>query len=158
MTDMEPISALAPVEVGDLADWIEGIDFALWPQQHRLEDGGIRPAMVTDLAWHGFGVMTEPVVQECLEHFPYCTDRERMLTVVMPGHSIPPHTDRQSERWRCRIHIPLLTNEDAALVVEGVSYTLEVGQAYLFDTRREHAVVNDGDTPRVHFVFDVVQP
>ena len=153
------ITCLADVDVTALAAWIGAIDFADWPQQDRLADGQLRPAMVSDLNWHGFGLMTEVLVQACLSYFPEgCMSRERMLSVVMPGHDIPAHTDQQNARWIARIHVPLLTNDRAVFVVDGIPYPLEVGKAYQVDPRRHHAIRNDGATPRVHFIFDVWGP
>ena len=74
------------------------------------------------------------------------------MALVLPGGVVDPHTDP----WPCRVHVPLLTNPQAMLTVEGVDYHLEAGKAYLVDGRREHAVRNAGPTPRVHFVLDVV--
>ena len=145
------------VDARAAADWIAAIDFADWPQQNRLADGQVRPAMVTDLSWHGFGAATDGLLCECLKQFPGCVGLDRMLSAVMPGHDIPPHTDNQNERWVCRVHVPLLTNPQAFFVVEDKPYHLEVGKAYLVDTRRMHAVINGGTTPRIHFMFDVVR-
>lgn len=147
------ISILKAVDVSHLTDWIILIPFEDWPQQHRLADGLIRPAMVTDLAWHGFGKITESLVQDCLP--PGCAAFERMLSVVMPGHHIPPHVDRQNKRWRCRIHVPLLTNPQALFISDGKAYQLEVGKAYCIDTTKVHEVRNNGAGPRIHLIFDV---
>lgn len=148
----------AQVDVADLAAWIAGIDFALWPQQHRLEDGKLRPAMVTDLAWHGFGERTDAFSKEIARGYLKAAHKvvyNRMLSVVMPGHSIPPHVDAQESDWIRRIHVPLVTNEKAYMIIDGVAEHWRAGQVYFIDTRVEHAIRNDGDTPRIHFMFDV---
>jgi len=87
------VIVLAAVDVADLVAWISGIDFAQWPQQHRVDDQ-IRPAMVNDLAWHGFGERTDAFVREALEcvaaYVPLKLNLlayNRMLAVVMPGHT-----------------------------------------------------------------------
>src|SRR5258708_523358 len=87
---------LGPVSSDCLIAWIATIPFELWPQQHRLADGQIRPSMQADLEWEGFGSIAEPAVDEVLQrHFPGCVAYQRMLSAVMPGHSIPPHCDGQ---------------------------------------------------------------
>ena len=73
----------------------------------------------------------------------------------MPGHAIEPHKDQQADYWRARVHVPLMTNERSAFVVECKPHAMAVGSAYLVNTLAEHAVTNDGDTPRIHFIFDV---
>lgn len=78
-----------------------------------------------------------------------------MLSVVVPGHSIEPHKDQQAPAWVCRVHVPLTTSDRSAFIVGGEAHTLAVGMAYLVNTLVEHAVTNDGATPRTHFMFDV---
>lgn len=149
------VTALARVDVAEVLAWISAIDFAEWPQQHRV-DAQLRPAMVNDLAWQGFGARTDTLVAELLAHLPAgARDCNRMLSVVMPGHSIEAHCDVQPSEWITRVHVPLTTNDRATIVIGGQSHHLEVGMAYLVDTRIEHAVRNDGNTPRIHFMFDV---
>lgn len=148
----EPI---ALVDASKLIAWIEGIPFTDWPQQHRLEDGKIRPAMVTDHAWHDFKAVTDPVVSQIMGQFKGCSEYQRMLSVVMPGHSIPPHVDHQAHGWVCRVHVPLVSNEQSQFIVSGTSCRLVPGLAYRVNTRAEHSVANDGATPRIHFMFDV---
>lgn len=155
---------LGPVDHTQMAQWISAIPFGEWPQQHRLEDGKIRPSMVTDQFWHNFGGESHVVVRHVMAaHFLDGLDDDRMsyqrmLSVVMPGHSIPPHVDGQSKNWICRVHVPLLTNSKSWFWVEGRPISMEPGFAYRVDTTKEHAVTNDGDTPRIHFMFDVGKP
>lgn len=141
------------VEIDALVRWIEGVEFSEWPQQHRLADGQIRPAMVTDLSWHGFGAMTEAVVSELMLGYPGCRARQRMLSVVMPGHSIDRHRDEQPPHWRTRVHVPLVTNPLATFNGEHMA----AGRVYEVDTREMHEVRNGGLTPRIHLMFDVVE-
>jgi hypothetical protein len=169
---VNPVELLeAGLDVSGLIDWITAIDFAEWPQQHRVDDQ-LRPAMVTDLEWHGFGERTDAIVEMLQQRFeeapvplryntfhtsPLVDTEEfnRMLSVVMPHHSIGTHSDAQEPRWLRRIHVPLTTNEDALMLAGGQRFHLAVGSAYLIDTRVEHAISNDGETPRIHFMFDV---
>jgi hypothetical protein len=146
---------LAPASSRAMAGWIETVPFEEWPQQHRLEDGKVRPSMVTDLSWNDFGKYADPVVLELLERFPGCRAFQQMLSVVMPGHSIPPHTDSQASYWVCRVHVPLTSNPLSKFMVGGVDHVLEPGKAYRVNTEAIHGVVNDGPTPRIHFMFDV---
>lgn len=144
-----------PVDAAGLVSWIGGIPFEDWPQQHRLDDGQIRPAMATDLSWHGFGEIAAPVVASVMALLPSCEAHQQMVSVVMPGHDIPPHRDSQAPTWRCRVHVPLTSNDRSLFLVGGVAHSLKVGMAYRVNTEAEHAVVNDGNTPRIHFMFDV---
>lgn len=142
----------AAVDVVDLVKWIGGIAWTDWPQQSLTE---LKPAMVTDPRWHEFGRRTDALVAHLMAHFPGCEDHQRMLSVVMPGHSIEPHRDEQAPAWQTRVHVPLITNDRALFITDEDADVMQVGHAYLVDTRKTHAVHNAGDTPRVHFMFDV---
>lgn len=143
------------VDIAPAVLWLAAIPFEDWPQQHRLADQRLRPAMVTDLDWHGFGATVAPIVDRIIERFPGGAAFQLMLSAVMPGHSIPPHRDGQAPYWVCRVHVPLTSNDKAWFVTGGHAHRLRPGFAYKIDTQAEHAVANDGDTPRVHFMFDV---
>lgn len=147
---------LGPIDHKPLADWILAIPFEDWPQQRRLDDGKIRPSMVTDLEWHDFARRTDQTVSGIMHaHFGDYLAYQRMLSVVMPGHSIAPHIDEQGKNWVCRVHVPLISNDRSFFIVEGRPQYFDPGFAYRVDTTKEHAVTNDGDTPRIHFMFDV---
>lgn len=149
------VEAFAIVDVAGLARWIGNIPFEAWPQQRKLADGHVRPAMVTDLGWHGFDEAARPVVDTLMVSFPGCEPHQLMLSVVMPGHAIERHKDQQAPAWRCRVHVPLSTNNESEFRVDNIRHHMAVGVAYKVNTLAEHGVTNDGETPRVHFMFDV---
>lgn len=149
------VEELARVDVAEVAAWARAIPFSEWPQQHRV-DHQLRPAMANDPGWQGFGAQTDGLISELLRALPPNSHAfNRMLGVVMPGHSIGVHYDAQASEWLTRVHVPLQTNEQAFMCVEGIDFHMEVGKAYRVDTRREHSVRNGGTTPRIHFMFDV---
>lgn len=111
--------------------------------------------MVTDLRWHDFGKYAAAIENALMSNFANCRAYQSMLSVVMPGHSIPPHKDMQGKSWVCRVHVPLLSNEQSKFIVSGVDFHLVPGNAYRVNTEEEHSVENNGDTPRIHFMFDV---
>lgn len=138
-----------------IAEWIGRIPFEDWPQQLPLADGKIRPAMVTDLTWHDFRATTEALVNK-LAWLCGGKASNRMLSVVMPGASIGTHADAMNPPWLTRAHVPLVTNTDAGFVIGGVWHHMEVGSAYRVDIRCQHEVRNEGKTPRIHLMFDVL--
>lgn len=146
---------LGSIDHKPLADWITSIPLEDWPQQNRIDDQ-IRPSMVTDTNWHGFGTRTDDLVRElCGRHFVGLIPYQRMLSVVMPGHSIAPHIDEQGKDWVCRVHVPLTSNDKSFFWVEDGAYRFPPGSAYRVDTTKRHAVTNDGDCPRIHLMFDI---
>ena len=64
------------------------------------------------------------------------------------------------EGQQMRIHVPIVTNPDVEFSVwnwEAVkeNWNMRKGLAYYLDIRKPHAVVNGGNTDRVHLVIDV---
>src|SRR4051812_5000689 len=123
------MTPLAILDVSGAVAWLEAIPLSEWPQQHRLADGVLRPAMVTDLAWKGFGEATQSIERAVMRLFEGCVPVWRALSVVMPGHAIPTHCDEHSDDRICRAHVPLTTNPDALFIVNEMVHRLEVGRA-----------------------------
>jgi len=165
MTDA--LRELGEVDEGDLRpviNWLLAIPLSSWPKQSSGH-----PAMINDIEWpglvqsmtpHGLGDITNDLVGVLTKRLASRlvargTNYQRMLSVVMPGESIPEHADRQEPGWLTRVHVPLLTNPHAVFAIDGEANHLEVGRAYLVDTTVMHSVSNGGITSRVHFMFDV---
>lgn len=145
------------IDVTPLSRWLALIPFEDWPQQQKLF-GELRPAAIIDPGWHGFGILAAAFVGR-LNH-PGLAGKlwvNPMLSVVMPNHFIPSHKDKQPLDWAYRIHFPLTTNKDCLLIMNK-SYHLEVGKAYKVNIEREHAIINNGSVPRIHFMIDVNEP
>lgn len=143
------VERLCDIDVAELLVWARSIPLEDWP--HYQVHGGMRPSMLN------VGSATDEVVGKVMSHFPHCRDRDRLLSVVLPGHAIDPHCDDKGPEWRCRIHVPLETNPGAVTSMGGVDYHMSVGGAYKMNVRSEHAVRNDGATQRLHFMFDAIQ-
>lgn len=75
--------------------------------------------------------------------------RVRMLT-MKPKTTYSLHHD--PDLWR--VHIPLITNPDAFMFVDGKMWHLPVGNAYLVKVEHHHLAVNAGNENRIHIVFD----
>lgn len=144
------IEELCDADIRSMSAWIKAIPFEEWPQQSLTK---LKPAMVTDLSWHGFGIYAWGVINEL--GFDETQAHNLMLSVVMPGESIPSHIDQQGPNWLFRVHAPLTTNPLAIFWCGGFPYRMEVGKAYKVNTLAEHAIENPGKSARVHFMFDV---
>lgn len=150
------VELLGPVGVEPLIEWLTSIPWEEWPQQKRLADGRIRPAMVNDPLWHDFYSVTTNPVKQAQAYVPRRSrPGQRLLSVVMPGHSIPPHVDKHGPTWWGRVHMPLTSDPASRFLVGGNAYHLEPGYAYAVNTMAEHSVTNEGGAmPRVHLVVD----
>lgn len=152
---VERFAVLDPHKVKAVVEWITAIPFEDWGQQKPHGVLPLKPSMMSNHTWHGFGNALDPIVDDLLTYFPGCLAQQRMLGCVMPRDEIPPHVDHQCPEWVERIHVPLLTNAWAVFACDDGEHHLEVGNAYRVNTEARHAVYNRGETPRVHFMFDV---
>ena len=146
------VEELCAVDVSSIIEWVTAIPFEEWPQQHPV-NGQLRPAMVKDLMWHGLASAVAPAL-DAVQVGGRVSNV--LLTVVMPGQGIDEHVDYQPDHWLARIHVPLTTNEESQFIVGGEHHHMNVGSAYLVNTTVEHAVRNDGDTPRIHLMWDIL--
>lgn len=73
---------------------------------------------------------------------------------------VKPKTCYSYHRDRCkRIHIPLVTNEDAWFIIEKEIFHLPAdGSVYLVDTTKMHTVVNTSSENRTHLVGQIWKP
>jgi Aspartyl/Asparaginyl beta-hydroxylase len=55
-----------------------------------------------------------------------------------------------------RLHVPVRTNPDAVVVIDGRSRHWEAGRLWFGDFGRPHYVANTGDETRVHMVIDTL--
>lgn len=150
------VEELCDVDVKELLAHLKATPFEAWPQQKRLADGLVRPAMLAA------GEESFPAIAKVMGCFKQCYDRDQMYSAVMPGHGIPSHRDEVTAGWVCRVHVPIVTNPKALVMVAGSKrglseHHLKVGKAYAVCVTKLHAIANGGTTPRVHLMFDVVQ-
>lgn len=117
-------------------DWRHSHDRPLWPEwKARLE-----PVLRQATAPYGYARGVFPRV---------------MFARTAPGGVIKPHTDSApAAQWPHKIHVPITTNPKVAFYIEPNTYHFEVGQAYEVNNLTTHAVRNDGDTTRIHLIFE----
>jgi len=116
--------------------------------------------MVTRLDWNGnFGERVQPLVDEIMgAHFPNCRTSLHMLSFLMAGQRINLHADQQALDWIVRVHVPITGDPKAIYCNPPVEHNMEVGKAYLINTKEPHECWNSGTVDRIHFMFDVLGP
>jgi hypothetical protein len=93
--------------------------------------------------------------QKLLTKFP--TAFRMYITVNSPGVVVVPHVDNENIPRRVyKIIIPIQTNNDATWTVDEGTIHLNAGSVYLVDTLKTHGTQNDGNTDRVHFMFELL--
>lgn len=76
--------------------------------------------------------------------------RGRILNAA-PGIKMQPHTDG---KYVLNIHIPLQSNPDCLMHVNGKPYFFEPdGSLYVLNARRLHHITNTSDADRIHVIF-----
>lgn len=95
-----------------------------------------------------------PYVMQVLAHFKTLLGRARLMRIE-PRAGVPPHVDIQYY-WRThtRVHIPVVTHPGIRFHCGNESVHMAAGEAWTFDNWRQHKVVNDTDTRRIHLTFD----
>lgn len=73
------------------------------------------------------------------------------------GAEVPHHVDN-NYYWRThiRLHVPVITNPDVDFTCGDRTVNMAPGEAWVFDTFRQHNVHNRGAEQRIHLVFDTV--
>lgn len=77
------------------------------------------------------------------------------LMSLEPGKSVGEHIDGcgLSEGW-VRLHLPITTNDNAAIVLGGKEHRWQPGELWYADFGRPHSVYNRGTHRRVHLIID----
>lgn len=82
--------------------------------------------------------------------------RTRMMRIV-PGGEATAHVDLNRYWWdRHRVHIPLRTDPSVEFRCGDTGIHMATGSAWVFDTWRNHNVVNPSSSERIHLVIDTI--
>ncbi|MCX7034787.1 MAG: aspartyl/asparaginyl beta-hydroxylase domain-containing protein, partial [Arenimonas sp.] len=103
-----------------------------------------------------------PHLQRC----PYLRDTIAALGVVagrtrlmrLSGHAeVTRHAD-QGYYWadRVRVHVPIVTQPTVRFDCDDTHTHMAAGECWIFDTWRQHRVLNDDTRSRIHLVVDTV--
>ena len=79
-----------------------------------------------------------------------------MFSLLAPHTHIPPHVGVSNARLVC--HLPLIVPAHCWFRVGAETREWNPGHAFLFDDTIEHEAMNDSDSLRVVFIFDVWHP
>lgn len=112
---------------------------------------------MADPDWHDWGARFRHLRKQIERLFPDDNVSGVGLFLLQPGQEHPMHRDEQPPNWLTRVHVPVVTNPLATATTDDGTIHMQAGTAYRFNTRENHAVRNDGLTPRVHFVCDIVK-
>ena len=98
-----------------------------------------------------------PVMEEATRSYGYARHAypRIMLARMAPGGVIHPHVDANpAALWPHKIHVPITTNDRVTFFIGEAWHKLEVGKAYEVNNLGRHAVTNEGQTDRIHLIFE----
>lgn len=111
--------------------------------------------------WGEFADLIVPIWREVMRMTEFSHDgvlNRTMMPRLKPGGAIPTHRDvSDALQLSHRMHIPVMTNEKCMFSFGepfSSSHNLKEGRLYEVNNVVEHGVVNGGDTPRIHLMFD----
>lgn len=82
--------------------------------------------------------------------------RSRLMR--LSGHAeVTRHVD-QGYYWveRVRVHVPIVTQPTVRFECGDAAVNMAAGECWIFDTWRQHRVINDAEQSRIHLVVDTV--
>lgn len=108
-------------------------------------------------AWLQWRALLEPVMAQAVRDYAYARGvfPRVMLARMGPGDVIHPHIDANpAAKWPHKIHVPLSTNPGVISFFGGEEHRFPAGEAVEVNNLGPHWVRNDGDTDRVHLIFE----
>ena len=108
-------------------------------------------------AWAPWRALLEPVLDQAVRDYGYARGLfpRVMLARMPPGSVIHPHIDANpAAKWPHKIHVPLTTNPGVVSFFGGEERHFPEGEAVEVDNLGPHWVRNDGDTDRIHLIFE----
>jgi hypothetical protein len=107
--------------------------------------------------WTDWKDVLEPVLHTATQAYGYANgDFPRvMLARMAPGGVIHPHRDENpAAKWPHKIHVPIQTNDRVTFHVAGEDRHFAEGEAVEVNNMDVHAVTNQGDSDRIHLIFE----
>jgi aspartyl/asparaginyl beta-hydroxylase len=106
--------------------------------------------------WDEWKEVLLPIMEQAAKALGYKNYRfPRVMLARLPaGSEISEHTDGDANHYIHKIHVPLSTNPDTIFYVGKQERHLPVGEIMEVNNKRMHAVKNDGELDRIHFIFE----
>lgn len=150
-----------------LAAEIEALGESVWkPHPQGFAGNSMLPLVSVggdpdDEAFSG-DMRPTPHLQRCrylrqvIASFGATVGRTRLMRLAGQAE-VARHTD-QGYYWveRMRIHVPIVTQPTVQFECDGIVINMAPGECWIFDTWRQHRVLNDATRSRIHLVCDSV--
>lgn len=119
----------------------------------RTDPGGPGPIGFAPTVW----LQRLSYMRDILDGIPAPLNAVRLMALG-PDAASKPHRDPKYalHHGMVRLHVPLVSNPGAVLVLDGVEHRWQPGQLWYGDFSRQHLVRNTGQVSRVHMVIDAL--
>jgi hypothetical protein len=110
--------------------------------------------------WEDWKDLIEPLLELTKKAYNYeRAEYPRIMLAKLPaGESIKPHIDRSpAAQFPHKLHIPLISNEETCFVLDNEKIKMELGTIYEVNNRINHSVINNGQTDRIHLIFELFE-
>lgn len=108
-------------------------------------------------SWRKWADRLLPVMHAAVRAYGYAAHffPRVMLARLPAGAFIPPHVDGDARGFvPHKIHVPILTNPEAYFFLDRQRHHLAEGRAWEVNNGVTHSVVNNGDSDRIHLIFE----
>ena len=150
-----------------LADEITALDASFWkPHPQGFAGNSMLPLVSVDgnpddESFAGAmkptpALLRSPYLSQVFARLGATVGRSRLMK--LSGHAeVTRHAD-QHYYWseRVRVHVPILTQPTVRFECGGAAVNMAAGECWIFDTWRQHRVLNDAVEERIHLVIDTV--
>jgi len=101
-------------------------------------------------------LLQSPYLMQVLSRIGAVWGRTRLMKLT--GHAeVTPHFDvNYYWRARARVHVPIVTKPTVRFICGEGEVNMGPGECWIFDTWRQHQVINGSDDERIHLVADTV--
>lgn len=170
------VRQLGHIDLGPVRDDILAIPEQVWEQENaskpnRFETLGKTSHIVFRFVqtmqdwrqsydrplWAEWRSRLEPILQQATAAYGYARGSfpRIMLARMAPGGRIHPHTDNApAASWPHKIHVPIQTNDQVQFFIGPQVHRFSEGQAVELNNLGTHSVSNDGDSERIHLIFE----
>lgn len=150
-----------------LAAEVDALGEAVWrPHPQKFPGNSMLPlvAVEGDAGNESFNGPMRPTpelesclyLQQVLASFGATVGRTRLMR-LSGGAEVKRHAD-QGYYWaeRVRVHVPIVTQPTVRFECDREALNMAEGECWIFDTWRQHRVLNDDSRSRIHLVCDTV--
>ena len=167
---------LGSADVKALVQRVQQIPESLWESQNEAKPNKIAQLnetrhimfrFITDtdrvfdysdhpVLWDEWKALLLPIMEQAAKALGYadCRFPRVMFARVPAGGDISGHYDGEASHYIHKIHVPLLTNEQALFRVGRKEMHLPAGEIFEVNNKRVHSVTNGGSTDRIHLIFE----